>query len=622
MESLCTYWFDEPEDRLPHALFSHVESIENDQSELHRRNLYHSVLYSGRDELGLNWSGRSGGQEYGRSISNNVIKQCIDTAASIIAKNKPKIRVMTDDADWSDQRKARDFEKFIWGEFNRLKVYEIGPDIFRDAGVFGDGGVKIYEAHGKVCLERVLIDEIIVDERDCCATGVPRELHQRKLYEKDVLKSLFPEYEAEIDKADKKKSAWADTREIPSNHCVVLETWRLPAGPEQPGIHIIAVDCCVLFQESYTKDHFPFAFFKWSKPLTGFYGQGIAEELLDLQVRLNKLERFVARCQDLIAVPRVFVEGTGPLSAQLDDTIGAVIRTRSKPVFFTAQALGPEIYEERERLTRQAFERIGISQLSAQSLKPAGLESAVALRQFNEIEGQRFAIVAQRYEQWFKDVANLVIECAAELYRGKSSAKTTWASESSIEIIDWADVDMEADRFVLTIEAASILTMSPAARLQAVTELAQVGQLEKQEIRYLLNHPDLERSDSDSFADFENCLKTIQMLEEVEHEYMPPEPFQNLDLCLKRIQLRYLALKNRPWKTPPPEEVFERFRDWISQAKDLMEIAAGEGVPEEAMGGPAVGESGPVPEAPLGGGPMAAAIGNANASGLPIPLTV
>src|SRR5688572_9522449 len=104
MESLCTYWFDEPEERLPFALFSHVEGIENDQSELHRRNLYHSVLYSGRDELGLNWSGRSGAAEYGRSISNNVIKQCIDTAASIIAKNKPKIRVMTSDADWSDQR--------------------------------------------------------------------------------------------------------------------------------------------------------------------------------------------------------------------------------------------------------------------------------------------------------------------------------------------------------------------------------------------------------------------------------------------------------------------------------------------------------------------------------------
>jgi len=181
---------------------------------------------------------------------------------------------------------------------------------------------------------------------------------------------------------------------------------------------------------------------------------------------------------------------------------------------------------------------------------------------------------------------------------------------------------MEAERFVISIEAASIMSMSPAAKLQAVTELAQVGQLEKQEIRYLLNHPDLERSDSDSFADFENCLKTIEMLERIDRDYVPPEPFQNLDLCLKRVQLRYLALKNRPWKTPPPEEVFERFRDWTSQAKDLMEIAAGEGVPEEAMGGPAVGESGPAPEAPMGVPPVSAAIGNANASGLPIPLTV
>jgi hypothetical protein len=339
--------------------------------------------------------------------------------------------------------------------------------------------------------------------------------------------------------------------------------------------------------------------FRWSRPLTGFYGQGIAEELLDVQVRLNQLNRFIQKCQDLIAVPRVFVDvASKTLKVQLDNKVGAIIPYRGKPpTFFTPQALSAEIYNERDRLVRDAFNRIGVSQLSAQSLKPAGLESAVALREFNDIEGQRFAIQAQRYEQWFKDLARKIIECGRDLYKRGKAPKTVYASRNLVEHIDWADVDMEEDRYALDIEAASILSMSPAARLQAVTELAQVGAIQQPEVRKLLRHPDLEHSDNIAYADFEDIEAVIEML--LDGKYEPPEPFQNLELGIRRCQLAMLKAK----REGAPEDILENFRTWVSQAERELTMsqappAGAPPMPEEAAMLQQEAQAGP-----LGAGP-------------------
>ena len=563
-----SFWWQAPDLWLAKDLFTHVEGIEEAQRAVHEANLYHACLYSNREEIGINWMNNSRGFDTAAAngiVTNNVIKQVIDTATSIIAKNKPRPRVLTSGAEWVDQRRAKKLEKFLWAEFSHRGAYRLGPSVFRDACIWGTGLLKVLELGGTIKLERTIVDEIIVDERDCINSCVPREMFQRRLVDKTVLCKMYPELDAEIEKAAGRRE-WTSYRFVPNNQILVVEAWRPPSikGADDHR-HVIAIEGAVLLDEGWDKD-FPFIEFRWSEPITGYYGQGITEELVGVQVRLNQLNRFIQKCQDMVAVPRVFVDVTsGVLKSQLDDRIGEIVTYRGKPpTFFTPQALTSEIYSERDNLVRGAFERIGISQLSAQSLKPAGLESAVALREFNEIEGQRFAIEAQRYELWYMDLARAVINQAREIRKGGSGIKTKFQSSNLMETIDWADVDLEEDRFELSIQAASILTMSPAARLQAVTELAQVGQLDKSEIRYLLSNPDLERSDSVAYADFEDIERNLEVI--LDGNYQGPEPFQNLVLGMRRFQQSYLKAK----VDGAPEDILEGLRTWIVQASDLV----------------------------------------------------
>ena len=479
--------------------------------------------------------------------------------------------MLTNGGRFNDQRKAIKLEKFVYSEMRALKVWDVAPLIFRDGCIFGTGVMKVFARDGRVHFERTLISNLLVDERQALE-GNPREIHERRLIDRDVLKAMFPGNDEAIDLASA-RTEWLD-ESIPTNQVLVIETHRLPDG-KNPGRHTICIEHACLLDEKRSESYFPYVFFRWDGlPISGFYGLGLARDLHGFQQRINQMNVFIQRCQDLIAVPRVFVDmASKVLKVQINNKIGAIIPYRGKPpTFYTPNALNAEIYNYKEQLKRSAFEFAGISQLSAQSLKPAGLESAVALREYNDIETNRFVIQAQRYERMYLDLAEMFIRVQKTI---KNPKPAKYQDRNCIQQIEWADVDLERDRFSLDIQAASLLSMSPSARLQAVTELAQVGQLDKSEIRHLLNHPDLEASNDLATADFRDIQRLEQQL--LDGEYRPPEPFQNLDLGMQRIQLLLLHVQNE--YEDVPEEVLQNMRDWISQAKTLQEQAVQAGVP-------------------------------------------
>ena len=586
-EDACWYECDEPGPEI----FKVAQEIEEEQSSLREGWKRWARAYSNRDEMGLDWNLNSSREPDQNFVTENVVKSVIDTAASIIAKNRVKVRVMTNGAAFNDQRKARRLEKFVYGEMKARDCWEVGPLVFRDACIFGTGVLKVFPHKKKVRIERRLISDIIVDERSAI-DGKPKELFERQLIDAEVLKAMFPKHHEEIGRAAENRQ-WAG-KEIPKGMVVVLEAWRL--GPN--GKHVIAIESATLKTEKYKKEEFPFVWFRWDGlPLSGFYGLGLARDLNGIQTRINQLNRFIQRCQDLIAVPRIFVDMSSKLlKVQINNKIGAIIPYRGKPpTFFTPQALNSEIYEYKEQLKRSAFEFAGISQMSAHALKPAGLESAVALREFSDIEVGRFVIQSQRYERMYTELGEKIIKIARDLYASGTSMSASFPNKNVLEKIEWKDVDLEEDRFALDIQPASLLSMSPSARLQAVTELAQVGQLDKAEVRYLLNHPDLEASNDIATADYKMATMVEEQL--LNGEVVIPEPFYNLDLMLRRTQLLYQAIQVE--YDDVPEEVLANIRSFISQTKSLAELAMQAGV-----------EAGPVDPAaaagqdPLSGGPQ------------------
>ena len=524
----------------------------------------------------------------------------------MIARNRPKPTFQTDGADWSTKVRAKKLEKFVLGLYQKLDIYAQGVRVFRDATIFGTGCLMLYAEDGELHVERVPIDDVLADEREA-RDGKPRQMHRRFFVDKEVLARLYPD---NADSIRSCQSVYAGSKLSQSNQVAVLESWRMPSQEGgDDGVHAICIRDACLHHEGW-KGEFPFIFFRWSEPIVGFYGQGLAELVTGIQLRINKLNRFIDRCQDLIAVPRVFMDIAGKVpKAHLSNEIGQVIPTRggAKSVqFYTPPAVAPETYQRLQDLKRSAFELAGISQLSAQSKKPADLASGAALREYNDIESARFAIQAQNFEEFHMQIAARLVALAKETYKGDKTV--TFQARKFVQSIKWKDVDPEEDTFRIDIEAASIMSRTPAGRLDAALEMFQYGAINNDEFRRLLGHPDLEREMDIETANIEDIEATIEEL--VSGEFNPPEPTQDLEMGLKRIAMA----ERKARREGAPEDILEGFRTWLSQAGAMMKQAQPPTPPtpiDPATGmpmGPGMGEmppaGGPAPMGgPMGGAP-------------------
>ena len=563
------FWWQDETNAAHEAVFAYVQSIEQQQSHVTRRAEAHASLYANRELIG----GRDSGIPRQYAVTENVVASCVDTAVAMIAGSLVRATFQTDGADWSTARRAKKLEHFVDATCQRLRVDDTKQLAFRDGCIYGTGGVKIVASDGDISFERVVmgpVPEIIVDE-ETCNNCDPHELFQRKWVDRAVLAAMYPEHAEAIKNAVADFGPHAFRRQSAKHQIPVVMAWRLPSSPGAgDGRYVMCLKEVTLEDSVYTKDALPFVFFRWTEPLTGFYGMGIAEALVGIQLRLNKLNKFVAKCQDMIAVPRVFGNfGQKGVTARIDNDIGAMINTRDgkPPTFYTPPAVAPETYAEREYLYKRAYELTGISMLSAASKKPAGVDSKVALRELTDTESSRFAPVGQRFERMHIDIARLFVEVGKEVFRGKK-AKASFKARHFTETIAWDDVDPKEDIYSIDIEAASIESRTPAGRVQMVSDLQAAGLVDTDTGRDLLDLPDLRRYNDQFNAPHRDIEALIENLQNGKWE--SPEPMQDLAGGIKQVQMQYLHDR----REGAPEEVLDLMRRWMSQAQTELAKAA------------------------------------------------
>ncbi|NIQ13379.1 MAG: hypothetical protein GTO02_02905, partial [Candidatus Dadabacteria bacterium] len=393
-----------------------------------------------------------------------------------------------------------------------------GPAIFKDGGIFGTGALKILIDDNEVKAERTLITELLVDDLEG-AYGNPQSMFQKRVVSRSLLKQQFPAHAGKIDEAAPDEISQRKQKTI--DLIAVYEGWHL--GPE--GKHVIAIDNCTLLCEPWKFKTFPFAFFRYNTSIASFYGNGIAEELKGTQTEINKILRDIQRAQNLVAVPRVWADYNSKLNAtHLNNEIGSVIKyTGNRPTTETATAMNNEIYNHVKWLIQSAFEKVGISQLTASSKKPAGLDSGRAIREFRDTESERFTSLTKQYEEFFEDAAAIIIEMSKSLYKTGVDSTVKTETRDFIETIKWSDVNLDSDKFVLRIQSSSLFPTQPAARLQKVEELVRAGWISKESAIGMLDFPDVAAWTTLETAGEEYTAKIINDI--LSHgKYTPPEP--------------------------------------------------------------------------------------------------
>jgi hypothetical protein len=559
------FWWNKPKGKVHEPLQEYVKKLNNEQNYRAEDNLRHMRLYGNQESLGFDLRQYSRTNKAQNRVTLNVIQSMIDTVVSKISKSQPKPMYLTDGGDWSEQRKAKKLNQFTQGQFYSNKIYEISPRILADAMVFGTGVVKVFSENGDTRVERVFPNEIIVDDVEAIY-GQPRQMHQGKWVHKEVLKQMFPKFEGEIDvaKTDLQSTPFSLSRSV--NMIYVIESWHLPSGKgAKDGRHAITIDGATLIDEPYKRNYFPFVFLKWSPRLLGFFGQGLAEQLQGIQVEINRILKTIQVGMRVACVPRVLIDrASGVVDSQINNLENSIVRYSGiAPQFWNASgAIPQELFAHLDRLYQRAFEIAGISQLSAQSKKPAGLDSGKALRAFNDIESERFLDLGRRYEDFHIELARQLLYEARDI---GSNYEVQAPGKKFLKTLKLKDCDLDDSKYIMQVFPTSALSKTPAARLAEVQELLNAGVISPEAAKKLLDYPDLQAEVEASLAAEEDIEWVIDQIVD-EGVYLSPDPYENLNLGIEKMQRAYLQFRQQNL----PEDRLELLRVWISDANAML----------------------------------------------------
>lgn len=524
----------------------------------------------------------------------------VDTIHAKIVQSKPRPLALTKGGDFKAQQRAKKITKLA-----EAIAYDSGGDaeasrVLRDTCSQGSGACKVFTVNGKVRVSRVLIHQLFVDPIEG-HQGKPRALYQRDDIDRGVLAEMFPGHDALIDSADARtwgsEETWMEGLDGTTSDTVeVIEAWRLPSGPDAgDGRHVVAVSNGVLLDEPWEDETFPFPMMHYSQPTIGFWGTGCAQILRGIQQRLDTIDVTIERCHKLLANARIAVpEGANVnLEHLLDNRDGAAFLYSGNqvPTALNFQAVSPELYNQREWLKAQAFAEAGVSQLSAQSLKPVGLDSGAALRTYLDTQSERFVALAQAYQEFYVEIARQCIRAARRLAEADDGYTVLYKSKNKVEYISVAELDLDDESYILQVFPISMLPSTPAGKLAALQELMQAGTISQETFYRLADFPDLDAERELQTAARDLVDMTLDTILETER-YLSPIPMQDLNVALSVSVKRYMRAR----VDGTSAEALELLARYMTDAEALLKDAAAKAAPPP-MGPPMPG----APPMPPGG---------------------
>lgn len=507
----------------------------------------------------------------------NLIQACTDTLVSRLSQNEPAPKFLTDGADYKQRHLAQELNRFILGEFYQTNAYAKATKVLRDAIVMGCGVLKVYEGDNeKVCVDRVLPTDLFVDDNDSL-NGEPQSMMQMKLVDRDKLMANNPKAADKIAATPQSYPDNAsDTGRTISDQVLVVEGWKLPSGPDKDapgyiaGRHTIATMGGVIFDEEYHKTKFPFVFLNYSDPFLGFWGQGLGTQLFGTQLSINRIMYTITRAISLVGVPRVFIDQSSKVvKAHNNNEIGVMITySGTKPSYEVAPCNAPELYAERDKLIDYGFRQCGVSNMQATGQKPAGLKSGEAIRSYDDINTDRFAALAKKYESVFVELAYLITDTAMDIAKETGHYQTVYPNKDGTKEIDLPKMGFLKDPFVIQCFTESSLPRTPAGRVEKVTEQVQAGMLTIKEGRRLLKFPDLEQNEKLDNASEERIFQILDKIVE-DGDYTPPDTFLDLELATTLV-VQYINLY---LAANLEEEKADMLRTFFNQVQALKQAA-------------------------------------------------
>lgn len=583
-------WWTEPKDRVHKAVSALLETLRQDQQTRDADNHLYLRMFMGRSGGGIKGDAYARAGKNTGALNINVARTTASAANAKVAKNKVRVLHLTEGGNWGQQARAKRLTKLINGIFYASSVYREMARAQLDACIWDLGAVYFWREGTKVKCERVPGCELRFDAYDA-RYGRPSQLIRDMVVPRA---KLLAEYAG--DKAVCKIIKEAPRAESDAHRpgqwvadCVeVRHAWHLKSGEgADDGYEAVTLQNGTLYCEPYKHDYFPFVFHIWEENPLGFGGQSVCSQLVGIQASVTKVARDIQDHSDLSTGFVAMESGSQVSKAAFTNDVWRLIEfTGTPPQMIAPPAFQQEKLAWLQFLLSRAPQDVGMSEMSVTSRKPAGLDSGKALREFNDLESERFQMVQQRWEESFVHASNIICDLLEEAHEEDGDFEIKVGASKLIESISWAAARIDRENYTTRPVPTSFLPSTPSAKLQTIQEMMQAGMLGREEGLLLLDYPDLERVNNQRIAPLLNIEWRIErMLDPDKPKYEPPESFMNLPLALKLARDAY----NQAQQDGVPELNLQMLRDFASDCERIMaeQAAKNAAPPPAAPGAPA-----------------------------------
>ena len=399
----------------------------------------------------------------------NIIASCIDTLHAKIAESKVRPFFTTINGTFKDIQTVKQTQHFFDIMFDEQGVNKTVSDAFRDACIFDTGVIYIDEETATV--RRALPFQVYVSPSEANYKNITKCYYEQK----DFPVTCLPE--KVLTKFKNKNLDFVDFG-------IYYDTYNKTKAYTANGSFVLA--------EEWDKQAIPFIFLHYKNPILSNVSISVVDMLINIQQEINILMAKIKDASQINPANTFFVpDGSSIKAQQLNNRVGNVITYKPQasggvPVITSTPAfIDGQYMTLLDSLIQKAYDIVGVSQLSATSRKPTGLNSGIAIATAEDIEADRFETQLNQVIRAYVDIAKTCIKIFDKDAEVLPSSKYRCS-------IKWSDVLREADNMNIQFSGADNLSKDPSTKLQQLQQLATAGVIPAARISQLMQIPDLE----------------------------------------------------------------------------------------------------------------------------------
>lgn len=493
------------------------------------------------------YKGASAESDYTTQIQENVIRSCIDTLASKIASQKVRPFFNTVNGTFKDIQICKAAQQFFDILYDELNVNKIVVQAFVDSCITDRGIIYIDRKNHNI--ERIQPWQFFFD---------PAEYAYGNLVQCAVKKTDYPASLLDIKTKQKKVT--------------VHEYWNIKTHKHVT--YIQEIDKVTV--EEWLPDALPFVIIRWTNPIKSSSSSCVVDLLYGIQRQINYiLNQIKDASQSAFGNKYVVPSGSNIKVNRLTNRNGEIIEYDPQmtgdggtvPIqTITAPFMDGQWFQALQQFKQDAYEMVGISQLSATSQKPMGLNSGKGLQTLENIEGDRFETQLNTVIRAYVDIAKVCMQIfdpdedilPNNRYRGH---------------IKWADITGGRNTMSIQFTSVDKISKDPSTKQAIVSQWVAAGWISQAHAAQLMEIPDTENGYSLAQNSLNAVLTVIDNC--IENDVYDVPIFVDDELLLEEITNTCLSLTaaNNAENKVDIDKLLKLYEIVVSRNKDSITSA-------------------------------------------------